>query len=934
MSDNAGELSVLINGKEVGLRGLLRQLEADLRRTDAAATKAGQGIGAGVGAGADRAKTSLGGLTTAQREQIQTIAQQSAAQQRVNRDALAMAQTFAQASAGARDYATAASILEATLGRLSGVTVRQEQAVRNQIASYQRQAIAARAAGQAQGAFSQFSSAFTQGLAGFVAPAAAAQVAIQGVIGTVQSFADAFVFKAQLDATTESIRLQLAGVRDSNQVFAEAKRFGDQYRFTQQEMTDTVAASVGILRTSTSSFSETASVLARLQVLAPGKTIQDAAFSVRELASGDITSIADQFNIGRDKAYEMRDAIQGGADVVQVLNQYLNDSGIGMDTLAARTKGAMGGMNELKQAQEDLKLAQAAEWVQGPGLAILNTQISVTRGATRLLAGDFQAMGQSAQANVSAFTTFWSVLAQTGSAAQAQLAADRALAQGLGQVAQASTAAAEGSNRAGGAWQTSGEAAAQAAAKVQAAAAEELLAKVSADELSAAKQQLADQASSAAQAVIAGGGDIQATAARLAASSSQVDQLTAAYIRLLAAQNAAGIAGQQRLANQRANTLDLTGGRGAVLGGPGTTGTGDVEAFVKGQREAQQATRDQAFALADQAGQIKILRGELAGLTPGTAEYIRKETELLQLQSRKTGGGGGRQSAAQKEQEQLLKGQTDYQNKSLDAEQEYQDARAKIATDAAKKRLEADQKFTLDRKRSEVSFYQSLGEMKDQKLAQQLSAQYEAASQQASEIARTQGADVAQEYLRAQRESIKSQGDLQGEIAEAEQKKDKPRAEFLKGLLALQKKADAEELSQIQGKGSAIAAEESAAYAAAEQRYAEHLDRMGVLYERKFGQAPPGTAPSTTLPAPPSTPATGTGPATAAARQNLPAPDETTRGPTPVADQGAVEAIDGLGARLEGSFAGLAAAVSAVEKRVGDVESAVRSLKGRSALAP
>lgn len=55
---------------------------------------------------------------------------------------------------------------------------------------------------------------------------------------------------------------------------------------------------------------------------------------------------------------------------------------------------------------------------------------------------------------------------------------------------------------------------------------------------------------------------------------------------------------------------------------------GQAATYLKDQQELAKAERDQAFALADTAGQAKILKGELDKLTPGTDEYVRKQTEL------------------------------------------------------------------------------------------------------------------------------------------------------------------------------------------------------------------------------------------------------------------------------------------------------------------
>lgn len=379
--------------------------------------------------------------TTAQgngaQQAAQGLQQVGATATKAEKQLLAYAQAQARLQSAQGNNAGAARTLEAALNQVNRASMQAINAER-QLTGVQNQ-LAAGFQGGASYA-QQFGSTVTSSLTSMIGPAAAAAAAFGAVRGAVQSFADAFDFKAKMDATTNSVNLQLKGVRDAKQVWSEAASFGKQYAFTQSEMNGVVAASVGILRTSTSSFTDLAGVLARLQVLAPGKTIEEAAFSVRELASGDITSIAEQFNISRGAAYQMRDAIASGADVVQVLKGYLDSAGVSMDTLGARTEGTIGKMNELKQAQEDLKLAQA-EFAQGPGLLILNKKIEVTRGATRALSGDYAAMGESIDQSVGVGSIAFGILNQATNGALAKIVAlgnaQRDAAQAADQQAQA-----------------------------------------------------------------------------------------------------------------------------------------------------------------------------------------------------------------------------------------------------------------------------------------------------------------------------------------------------------------------------------------------------------------------------------------------------------------------------------------------------------------
>lgn len=370
--------------------------------------------------------------------------------------------------------------------------------------------------------------------------------ALSAVTATAQSFADAIEFKAELDANTAAIDAQINTVRTTSIVWQEATAFADRYKLTQEQVTAAVQESIPILKTSTRSTTEILTALARLGATKPAEGIQGAAFALAELQSGDIQSLVERFGVSRDRATEMRDAIRGGADAVTVLTQYLNDAGVSMQVLEAQTQGAQAALKDYRKAQEDLKIAQA-EFAQGPGIALLNEQVTITRGLTRLLKGDFDEMTQSVQASAAGTAAFFQALAEGKSVAEANAAATQASAEAAGLLAQAQEVGTSGGRTwgdaqllAANAAETATDATATYTAALQQDAAQSLLSAATSQELAMSKAVLEQQARAAAQALILNGAAGAQEAARLAASSSLVDQLTAAYYRLgISAQQAA-----------------------------------------------------------------------------------------------------------------------------------------------------------------------------------------------------------------------------------------------------------------------------------------------------------------------------------------------------------------------------------------------------------
>ncbi len=229
---------------------------------------------------------------------------------------------------------------------------------------------------------------FKSGILGVVGPAALATAGLAALTGTVETFKRAFLFKAELDATTKAIEIQLRGVRDSGATFASAAAFADKYRFTQLETTNALRGSVSILRTSKTSAEELLGVLARLQVLSPEQGLEGAALALKELTGGDVQSLVERFEVSRAAANKMKDEIKGGGDAVKVLGAFLNDAGINMDTLKLRAEGAAGALNASKVAAEELALAQGRIAESKGGILIVQEQARLYRGLANLLNGD------------------------------------------------------------------------------------------------------------------------------------------------------------------------------------------------------------------------------------------------------------------------------------------------------------------------------------------------------------------------------------------------------------------------------------------------------------------------------------------------------------------------------------------------------------------
>lgn len=875
MSDTVASLSVNILAKDE-LSAVLAKLEGQLQRTNQTATRSGRSISEGFGGGAQRATSSI----------------------------LSLQQAQARLEAQQGNLVGAAQRLRSALAQVDSTTVQSIGAQRQLLAVETQLATGTSRLGNV---FAEAGSAAKANLLGMVGPAALATAGIGAAVGVVQSFADAFKFKAELDATTASINAQLKGVRDTSQVYAQASAFATKFKLTQEETTNAISASIGVMRNSKASVEDILSVLARLQVLSPEQSLEEAAVAIKALASGDTTSLVTRFEVGRDVASQMKQEIAGGADAVAVLNTFLNNTGIGMDALAAKTTGAAGALRDVAIAQEQLALAQA-EFAQGPGIKALEIQTTLTTGLTRLLGGGggiaegLRIAAAQWMANIAASHAYSDALVQGQTRAEASAAAQAAynasIQQGTQETATATqqVAAHAAGQEAYNAAIAAGQSATQAAAAFQQAYADalvqtapaqaagttafdayrtaalaagaaldqartqinavtgELQTNAQAAVLAAAQQNAQQQATAALTAetnaavnaflalnpnVDAAGiasaiaaGKIPPLVGQLAAMQVQADATAAALGRLAAQQ--AGVQGLQKLFAEGAGNQ-----KGSTAGVSGRIGGGFSQQLAASDA-LRQSERDLALARAGNAAeQIKLLQAQ-ADKTLDLVEKNRLLARIEGLRDKGKGGGGGgapKLTAQEKLNNQLLASDEQFQQKSEDAERAHQQRILDIQAEFAKRIADAQENFAQSQLEGRAGFYDSLGSIEDAGLRQALSAQYEAAFQEADQIAREKGADVGQAFLEARQQALEAQASRASEIQQATDEGDKGKAEYLRGVDKLYRDAEERKLARIkEGQGS-IASEQDTALAEEDAKYQDAQDKLALSSERSADRA-------------------------------------------------------------------------------------------------
>jgi hypothetical protein len=209
-------------------------------------------------------------------------------------------------------------------------------------------------AGSAAEAGTRRAGAGMMDLATKVGGLASAYVGLSQVAGAA---AEGFLLTASLDQNRRMLGTLFQDVEKGNQVYQEAIKWGQQFGFTQEQMASSAASAAGILRNSNQATEKSMEVLARLSTLNPAEGIEGAVIAVKELSSGDIVSLAERFNVSKQAANEMKDAIAAGADPIAVLDQALANMGVTSEVLANRMEGPNGAILRMKQSGEETKLA-------------------------------------------------------------------------------------------------------------------------------------------------------------------------------------------------------------------------------------------------------------------------------------------------------------------------------------------------------------------------------------------------------------------------------------------------------------------------------------------------------------------------------------------------------------------------------------------------
>lgn len=312
----------------------------------------------------------------------------------------ALAASEIRAATAGREYGKALGLVRRELDGATPGTVRYNNLLG-------QQATLLRQAGQA-------AQSSKSGLGGLVGTIGGGIAAVAGFSKAVGLMSDGLNLVGTLDASRRTLGTLLGSVERGNQVYADAIKFGERYGFTQQEIASSTAAAALIIKNSTQPTEKILEVLGRLAALNPAEGIDGATVALKELASGDITSIVERFNLSRDAARAMKNEIAAGADPVRTLDKALSDMGVTADILKQRLEGPAGAVREFAAAKEQASIAIGkfvdATIVETGLLGFLSERLALTADTVSRAADGFTYLNDSIKDTINGELDF--ILAQ------------------------------------------------------------------------------------------------------------------------------------------------------------------------------------------------------------------------------------------------------------------------------------------------------------------------------------------------------------------------------------------------------------------------------------------------------------------------------------------------------------------------------------------
>lgn len=540
------------------------------------------------------------------------------------------AQRLAQEQAKAAKAITDASRAEQLLVRdTANAAAAQDRATS---AALRRAAAEERAARQSQngglgpalprtfaGITEEGSAAIRSELLGLVGPAAIATAAIGGIGAAFRGVGDAARDSLNLQQIAAGLRTASGSAQTYAQALAIARENQILYGASAAEAQAALIGLANISRTSGVALGEIDAVVRQLKASDPAATFEDASIALREFLSGDITSLAERFELPRPALRALADDSVSAEEKIRRLNAMLLEAGFSATTAADAVPKATREINQLGVDADRVRIAVGGLFAALAGLA--------AQGAND--GGGITKFADSVEQGGAIVTDALRRIGEGANPLDAFRAAVRASAEEMLGISGPAAVAGKGTDDYGVSALRAAEGLRGLSDTQRKTFAEQIEGARGAQQLAALQAQLDKDSRLAAQGLLGAGDQALILANKYGIAADEAQFL---------------INKQQELTNGQALQDQRAGERG---GGAFRTEREAEQAYRAGRiaadqaREAEAARRDQILATGTAAQKVALLQQEynkaVADFGATSAQAIRAQTALQQAQR----GGGG-----------------------------------------------------------------------------------------------------------------------------------------------------------------------------------------------------------------------------------------------------------------------------------------------------
>jgi len=172
----------------------------------------------------------------------------------------------------------------------------------------------------------------------------------------VQFALSAVTVANEIETVQASVRALAADQATYNEIIRVAVEQQRIYGGSLAQNVSQIGALANTAKQAGVDIAELVEIAQRLLVVDPTARFEDAVIALREALSGDITSLAERFEVPRKALQELTDNALSGAEKLNILDKFLNDIGVTSEVVNARIETNAQSFRNLQAASEQLTI--------------------------------------------------------------------------------------------------------------------------------------------------------------------------------------------------------------------------------------------------------------------------------------------------------------------------------------------------------------------------------------------------------------------------------------------------------------------------------------------------------------------------------------------------------------------------------------------------